>query len=115
MAHAGYITADVATRAQHEPLTIVPRALEAEAPYFVDFVGQILDEQYLGMTTTTDKPGEGYTTLDLHLQRVAQDAVRDGLIGVDNQLAKRKRGKAEAALIAVDPRNRDILALGGAP
>ena len=113
MADSGYITADVATRTQHEPLTIVPRALEAEAPYFVDFVGQMLSEQYPGLTTTTDQPVEVYTTLDLHLQRVAQDAVRNGLIGVDNQLAKRKRGKAEAALIAVDPRSGEILAFVG--
>src|SRR5439155_16966478 len=54
-----------------------------------------------------------YTTLDLHLQHVAQDAVRDGLIGVDNQLAKRKRGNAEAALIALDPRTGEILAFVG--
>ena len=113
MEDAGYVSAEAATRAQQEPLTIVPRALEAEAPYFVDFVGQILSDQYPGLTTTTDQPVEVYTTLDLHLQRVAQDAVRDGLIGVDNQLARRKRGKAEAALIALDPRSGEILAFVG--
>jgi penicillin-binding protein 1B len=113
MADGGYIAADVAARAQHEPLTIVQRALEAEAPYFVDFVAQTLSEQYPGLTTTTDQGVDVYTTLDLHLQRVAQDAVRDGLTGVDNQLARRKRGKAEAALIAVDPRTGEILAFVG--
>jgi penicillin-binding protein 1B len=113
MADAGYISAELASRVQHEPLIVMQRALEAEAPYFVDFVGQILDEQYPGLTTTTDMPVEVYTTLDLHLQRVAQDAVRAGLVGVDNQLAKRKRGKAEAALIALDPRNGEILAFVG--
>jgi penicillin-binding protein 1B len=79
----------------------------------VDFVGQTLSEQYPGLTTTTDQGVDVYTTLDLHLQRVAQDAVRDGLTGVDNQLARRKRGKAEAALIAVDPRTGEILAFVG--
>ena len=113
MADAGYISADVSARVQREPLIVVQRALEAEAPYFVDFVGQILSDQYPGLTTTTDMPVEVYTTLDLHLQRVAQDAVRAGLTGVDNQLAKRKRGKAEAALIALDPRNGEILAFVG--
>jgi penicillin-binding protein 1B len=113
MADAGYISAELASRVQHEPLIVVQRALEAEAPYFVDFVGQILSEQYPGLSTTTDMPVEVYTTLDLHLQRVAQDAVRAGLIGVDNLLAKRKRGKAEAALIALDPRNGEILAFVG--
>ena len=38
-----------------------------------------LGEDYPGLTTTTDEAVDVYTTLDLHLQRLAQDAVRDGL------------------------------------
>src|SRR3954468_24846076 len=113
MVDAGYIEHDVADRAMHEPLTVVQRALEAEAPYFVDFVGQTLDDHYPGLTTTTTEAVDVYTTLDLHLQRLAQDAVRDGLVHVDELLPKRKRGKAEAALIAVDPRTGEILAFVG--
>jgi penicillin-binding protein 1B len=113
MVDGGYEKPDVADRAAHEPLLVVQRALESEAPYFVDFVGQTLDEQYPGLTTTTTQAIDVYTTLDLHLQRLAQDAVRDGLVHVDELLSKRKRGKAEAALIAVDPRSGEILALVG--
>jgi penicillin-binding protein 1B len=113
MVDAGYVTQEGADRAIHEPLVVVQRALEAEAPYFVDFVGQTLAEQYPGLTTTTTQAVDVYTTLDLHLQRLAQDAVRDGLTQVDSLLAKRKRGKAEAALIAVDPRTGEILAFVG--
>ena len=114
MADEGYITPEVAERAAREPLVVVQRALEAEAPYFVDFVGQTLAETYPGLTTTTNQAVDVYTTLDLHLQRLAQDAVRDGLLHVDQLLAHRRRhGKAEAALIAVDPRTGDILALVG--
>jgi penicillin-binding protein 1B len=111
---AGYVTADVAERASKEPLLVVQRALEAEAPYFVDYVGQTLDSQYPGLTTTTNQAVDVYTTLDLHLQRLAQDAVRDGLTKVDQLLSRRRRkGKAEAALIAVDPRTGEILAFVG--
>ncbi|MBS1820127.1 MAG: PBP1A family penicillin-binding protein [Acidobacteria bacterium] len=114
MADAGFITSEQAEAAQKEPLTVVQRALEAEAPYFVDYVTQTLNETYPGLTTTDDKPVEVYTTLDLHLQRLAQDAVRDGLTNVDQLLARRKRkGKAEAALIAIDPRTGEILAMVG--
>jgi penicillin-binding protein 1B len=114
MIDAGYITHDIADRASHEPLVVVQRALEAEAPYFVDYVGQTLDEQYPGLTTKTTQAVEVYTTLDLHLQRLAQDAVRDGLTRVDELLSRRRRrGKAEAALISVDPRTGDILAFVG--
>jgi len=113
MVDAGYIEKAAADRAALEPLVVVQRALEAEAPYFVDYVGQTLDEQYPGLTTKTTQAVDVYTTLDLHLQRLAQDAVRDGLTNVDAMLLRRKRGKAEAALIAVDPRTGDILAFVG--
>src|SRR5436189_159730 len=102
MADSGYITSDAADKASAEPLGIVERALETEAPYFVDFVGQTLNDQYPGLTTTTSQAVDVYTTLDLHLQKVAQDAMRGGLTHVDELLARRRRrGKAEAALIAV--------------
>jgi penicillin-binding protein 1B len=113
MSDAGYVTADVAERAAHEPLLVVQRALETEAPYFVDFVAQTLDDKYPGLTTTTTQAVDVHTTLDLHLQHLAQNAVRDGLVHVDELLPKRKRGKAEAALIALDPRTGEILAFVG--
>ncbi|HZR24472.1 MAG TPA: PBP1A family penicillin-binding protein [Vicinamibacterales bacterium] len=112
MVESGYIKPDVADRAMHEPLAVVQRALEAEAPYFVDYVGQTLADQYPGLTTTQNQAVDVYTTLDLHLQRLAQDAVRDGLTRVDQLLARRKR-KAEAALIAIDPKTGEILAFVG--
>jgi len=114
MVATGYATKDDADRAAREPLAVVQRALEAEAPYFVDFVEQTLDEQYPGLTTTTTQEVDVYTTLDLHLQRVAQDAVRNGLTHVDQLLSRRKRkGRAEAALIAVDPKTGEVLAFVG--
>jgi penicillin-binding protein 1B len=114
MADAGFITEDAAARAMQEPLGVVQRALEAEAPYFVDHVTRTLEQEYPGLTTTTDKPVDVFTTLDLHLQRVAQDAVRDGLANVDKLLSRRRRkGRAEAALVAADPRTGEILAMVG--
>ncbi len=113
MADAGYIEKSAADAAAKEPLVVIQRALEAEAPYFVDYVNQTLDEDYPGLTTTTSTSVDVYTTLDLHLQRLAQDAVRKGLTGVDAMLPKKKRGKAEAALIALDPRTGEILSFVG--
>jgi penicillin-binding protein 1B len=113
MADAGYIDKPTAERAAQQPLVVVQRALEAEAPYFVDYVHQTLDDDYPGLTTTTNTAVDVYTTLDLHLQRIAQDAVRKGLTGVDALLSKKKKGKAEAALIALDPRTGEILSFVG--
>ena len=114
MVDAGFASAEVAERTSHEPLAVVQRALEAEAPYFVDFVNQGLAEGYPGLTTKSNEAVDVYTTLDLHLQRIAQDAVRSGLTRVDELLSRRRRrGKAEAALIAVDPRTGELLAFVG--
>ena len=114
MVDAEFVDQEAADRAAREPLAVVERALEAEAPHFVDFVGQSLDERYPGLTTTTTEAVDVYTTLDLHLQRLAQDAVRNGLTRVDKLLSRRKRkGRVEAALIAVNAKNGEILAFVG--
>ena len=115
MVDAGYITGDASDRAQKEPIAVVARAVDNEAPYFVDYIGEVLDATFPGITA---KPGalDIYTTLDINLQRYAQDAVREGIATVDTALARRKRGPrrvAQAALVAIDPRNGEILALIG--
>jgi penicillin-binding protein 1B len=108
MASYGYISADAADRASREPVQIAPRAIESEAPYFVDYLTQELQER-----TKAAGAVDVYSTLDLHLQRIAQDAVREGLLKVDAILAKRKPRFPQAALIAIDPRTGEILAMVG--
>jgi len=113
MADAGFVSKDAADRAAKEPLIPVVRALDAEAPYFVDFVGDRLTEQFPGLTQST-QPVDVYTTLDLHLQRLAQDAVSDGLLKVDQLLSRRKHPHVpQAALISIDPHTGEILAMVG--
>ena len=107
MADTGFISEESAERAVREPLQMVARALEAEAPYFVDYISQELQAKY---------PAAGavdvYTTLDVHLQRIAQDSLREGILRLDEMLARRKR-QPQAALLAVDPRTGEILAFVG--
>ena len=81
-------------------------------PYFVDYVEQLLASKSIDVRRYS---ADVHTTLDLHLQRVAQDAVRGGLEKVDELLSKRRRkvGPAQAALIAIDPRTGEILAMVG--
>src|SRR5205085_2286246 len=73
MASEQYITADQAERATREPLQVVARAVDNEAPYFVDLVSQQLNDAFPGLTT---QPGaiDVYTTLDINLQRAALEA-----------------------------------------
>jgi penicillin-binding protein 1B len=117
MAAVGYLAPEAAERAAAEPVSVVARALDNEAPYFVDYLSQLLDEAAPG---SRERPGplDIHTTLDLNVQRAAQDAVREGLARVDDVLARRRRRGAparrpQAALVALDPRTGDILALVG--
>ena len=45
MVDAGFISDAAASRVSTEPVQVVQRALESQAPYFVDLVGQTLTEQ----------------------------------------------------------------------
>ncbi len=115
MVDASYIAKDAADRAASEPLKVASRGVENEAPYFVDYLPQVLNAVAPGVTA---RPGalDVYTTVDLSLQRYAQDAVRDGLTKVDAILSRRRRGPprvAQAALVAVEPRTGEIVAMIG--
>jgi penicillin-binding protein 1B len=113
MASEEFVSEDAAIRASREPLQVVARAVDNEAPYFVDMVGQQVATGFPGVTAQTGRV-DVYTTLDLNLQRAALDAVRTGLANVDELLARRRRPqRAQAALIAVDPRTGEILAMVG--
>ena len=110
-----YISGDESTRASREPMQILARAVDNEAPYFVDLVGQQVGTVFPGVMAQSEAVGV-YTTLDLNMQRAALDAVRTGLTRVDELLAARRRKttqRAQAALIAVDPRSGEILAMVG--
>ncbi len=114
MVAAGYVSQSDADAAAKEPLQVATRALDFEAPYFVDRVADELDAAFPNVAPASSASLDVHTTLDLNLQRAAQDAVRDGLAAVDATLAKRKRtGRAQAALVALDPRSGEVLALVG--
>ena len=110
MVDAGFIKSDDADSAVREPLTMAARALDAEAPYFVDYISQELEDKYQSVAKGAV---DVYTTLDLHMQKIAQDALREGLVHVDELLARRKRQRAQAALLAIDPRTGEVLAFVG--
>ena len=113
MADEGYITRVAADKATVEPLKVVTRSVDNEAPYFVDMVGEQVAQAFPGVTAQTGQV-DVYTTLDLNLQRAALDAVRSGLASVDRLLARRETPQpAQAALVAVDPRTGEILAMVG--
>jgi penicillin-binding protein 1B len=113
MVDSGYVSQAVAEKSGREPLQTVSHALDTEASYFVDLLGQTLTDQYPGLLSSP-QPVDIYTTLDTNLQRIAQDSVQAGIVQIDEQLARRKiKGKPQVALIAIDPRTGEILAYVG--
>jgi penicillin-binding protein 1B len=113
MADGGMVSKTDADAAIASPLVVSTRALENEAPYFVDYASQLVEEGSAGLLKS-DAAVDVYTTLDLHLQRFAQEAVGEGAAQLDKQLAAKKRkGTPEVALLAIDPRSGEILAMVG--
>ncbi len=113
MVEAGYLDRAAADRAAQVDLVTSAGSVDAEAPYFVDYVAQLAADQVTLRASTSVV--EVHTTLDLHLQRLAQDVVTEGIADLEKRLAsrRRKRGPLQAALVAIDPRTGDILAMVG--
>jgi len=115
MADEGFISQDAARRTSSEPILVVQRALEAQAPYFVDYVQQEIARR--GDEDTDADPAGLITTLDVPLQRFAESAVARGLDELETRVPRlRPRGAGErvqVVLLAVDPATGGIRALVG--
>ncbi len=81
--------------------------------YFIDFVSRQLAAIH-GKKTLLDGLTV-FTTLDLGLQRVAEQAVSEGLARLEaaNPALVREDSPLQAALVAIDPRTGEILAMAG--
>jgi penicillin-binding protein 1B len=106
----GWINSDQVTSAASQPITISANSdLENSlAPYFVDYVNRMSEAEF-------DSSGETqriYTTIDLELQQAAEQALRNQLDRLD-PIYKSDGQKPQAALVAIDPHNGDILAMVG--
>jgi penicillin-binding protein 1B len=87
----------------------------SDAPYFMDYVMRQLEAQF-GEDTQSMRSMRTYTTVDLGLQRAAYDAVRSRMPEIDALVAQRRgtgtRG-LQVALVAMDAKNGDVLAMIG--
>jgi penicillin-binding protein 1B len=115
----GYITDRDYAVAVETPLTVARGATQSvEAPYFVDLVNEELQNKFQDENFQSNA-FRVYTTLDMHLQRAATEAVRKGMALVDEQIRKQKRFKgqtppeAQVALVAIDPQTGQVKALVG--
>jgi membrane peptidoglycan carboxypeptidase len=102
-----FITQPEADAAYAVKLQIHPPINHFEAPYFVDYVLKTLRQQY--KILPGDRRGyRVYTSLDLNLQHMAEQVVRDQIAQKGNYY-----NFHDAALVSMDPKTGEILAMVG--
>ena len=96
------------------PLLVeAPSVDTADAPYFVDLVRQQLAQRYDPKDLTTQNLSI-YTTLDLHLQGLAQQALERGLDqGPGARSRSARQLPVQGSLIAIEPASGKVVALVG--
>ncbi|HTS13116.1 MAG TPA: PBP1A family penicillin-binding protein [Candidatus Limnocylindrales bacterium] len=85
MAHDHKVTAAQAEAASHEPLGLrISNGRSDLAPYFVEEIRQYLEHTY-GTAAVHEQGLRVYTTLNVQMQKAADQAVRDGLHAYDRR------------------------------
>ncbi len=85
MVEAGYLTPEQAEEAQKEPIILNPPPPRVhKAFYFVEYVRQYLEEQY-GPNALYRGGFAVETTLDMRLQQLAEQTLRQGLVAIDKR------------------------------
>jgi penicillin-binding protein 1B len=113
MNDAGFIDKETMEGALATPLMVESTSVDlTDAPYFVDLVRQQLAKHYDPNDLTTQNLSI-YTTLDLHLQALAQQALEKGLDDVQEIVKKRTTKTVQGSLIAIEPLSGKVVALVG--
>jgi penicillin-binding protein 1B len=117
----GFIKPEQLQEAKRAPLGLVSGGQNnSDAPYFVDMVKDHLLDRF-SEAELLSQSYRIYTTLDPQLERAAVEAASLGIANVDQLLARKyarwkKAGQpaeAQVAMVVLDPRNGNILAIVG--
>ncbi len=105
-------------QARHTPLRVLAKPAPGQpAPYFADYVRLELEHRFGDEAKLGQQNLRVYTTLDLALQRFAENALARGLDRLETGLPRLRRqdpqARIQAALIALDPATGEIRALVG--
>ncbi|MBF0556877.1 MAG: transglycosylase domain-containing protein, partial [Nitrospirae bacterium] len=107
MLENGFIDEKQHDAALNEPLPTIPHTRRYKSPYFMDYVKNILEDDYGEELYTAGL--KIYTTLDYKMQKAAESAVEFGI----ESLHKRGRKNIQAALLAIDLKTGGIKAMVG--
>lgn len=106
MVALNYISTEEGNHAKAEPLDFIPQRESIQAPHFVFYVKELLEQQY-GERVVEQGGLKVITTLDMRLETLAEDTLKN------NQTRLNGLGASNAALVSIDPKNGDILAMSG--
>lgn len=113
MARDGFITNEEARAASNETITVAPANHDqSTAPYFIDYVNHVVESRLSEEEKTDERALRVYTTIDLDLQQLAETAIKRQLERLDKVYSKRDV-KPQAALVAIDPKTGNVLAMVG--
>lgn len=106
MATLNMVSPDQAAAAKSEELSFAPNNEAIQAPHFVFYVKEQLDQEY-GERVVEQGGLNVITTLDMELQIIAEEELKKAQENLST------RGASNAALVAVDPQTGHILAMAG--
>ncbi|MDT7604299.1 MAG: penicillin-binding protein [Acidobacteriota bacterium] len=121
MLRDGSLTHEQAASASTETLAVAPaaNAESSVAPYFVDYVNRLMDARLERSADADGRALRVHTTIDLDLQRLAEDAVARQLARLEEKFGRNAKrggadhGKLQAALVALDPQTGEVVAMVG--
>jgi 1A family penicillin-binding protein len=106
MASVGYISQAEAEAAKAEELNLQPVQFDVEAPHFVIWIQQLLEQKY-GADVLYRSGLRVTTTLDSRLQAIAEEEARAHLATLQDRQA------TNASLVAIKPDTGEVLAMLG--
>ncbi len=115
MEEAGWISSEAKQQAIREPLILAETPYPVEAPHFVMMVRSELDKLFSPEEILDQGGLVVVTTLDLDWQRLAEQAIARQLKSLSISQDGLGHNVNNAALVALDPHNGEILALVGSP
>lgn len=113
MKNLGSITEEQYQKFREYPIQVYPIDKSVNlAPYFGDLVEKQLLTKY-DRETIYKQNYRIYTTIDLNMQQMAEDALTKGLKNIDKLRFKKLKKEAQGCLIAIEPRTGYVRAFVG--
>jgi len=113
MEKAGYITAEERLNAEATPLSYNPAPYPIEAPHFIWIIKDQIDQLTTQGILNTGQSLIVRTTLDLDAQHLAEETLRRRIAAFKDANGGLSHNVNNAALVALDPTDGEILALVG--